>query len=114
MMSARFTCRIEPTWLPPDTAGMAKKPEPPKPMRWGIYKIASNAAWLGTVDAPDDATAIEKGAAEFRVPALRCYVRGRMALARPRPSITPHPKGSRLQNAKGGRGSPLRGLLELT
>jgi transposase, IS5 family len=60
------------------------------------------------------ATAIKKGAAEFRVPALRCYVRGRMALARPRPSITPHRKGSRLQHAKGGRGSPLRGLLELT
>jgi hypothetical protein len=45
---------------------MAKKPEPPpKPIRWGIYK----AVWLG--NAPDEATAIEKGAAEFKVPANR-------------------------------------------
>jgi hypothetical protein len=40
---------------------MAKKNEPPKPIVWGIYKIAAKAAWLGNVEAPDEAAAIEKG-----------------------------------------------------
>jgi hypothetical protein len=47
---------------------MAKKPEPPPmPIRWGIYKIAAKAVRLGNVEAPDEATAIEKVAAEFEV-----------------------------------------------
>jgi hypothetical protein len=51
---------------------MAKKPEPPpKPIRWGIYKLASKAVWLGNVEAPDEASAIERGAAEFKVGANR-------------------------------------------
>jgi hypothetical protein len=51
---------------------MAKKPaEPPKPLRWNVYKIASKAVWLGEVEAPDEATAMEKGAAEFGVPSKR-------------------------------------------
>jgi hypothetical protein len=50
---------------------MAKKPEPPKPTRWTIYKIAAKAVWLGAVEAPDEAAAIEKGAADFKVPANR-------------------------------------------
>jgi hypothetical protein len=50
---------------------MAKKPEPPRPIRWGVCKIASKAVWLGNVEAPDEAAAIEKGAAEFKVPANR-------------------------------------------
>jgi hypothetical protein len=45
---------------------MANKPEPPKPTTWNIYKIASKAMWLGTVKAPDEATAIEKAAADFK------------------------------------------------
>jgi hypothetical protein len=53
---------------------MAKRPEPPKPIRWTIYKIAAKAVWLGTVEAVDGATAIEKGAAEFKVPATRLLV----------------------------------------
>jgi hypothetical protein len=49
---------------------MAKKPtEPPKPIVWNVYKFASKAVWLGAVEAPDEATAIERGAAEFKVPA---------------------------------------------
>jgi hypothetical protein len=40
-----------------------------QPVSWNIYKFASKAVWLGTVEAPDEATAIEKAAAEFRVPA---------------------------------------------
>jgi hypothetical protein len=50
---------------------MAKKPEPPKPTRWRIYKIAAKAVWLGNVEAPNEAAAIEKGAAEFKVPVNR-------------------------------------------
>jgi hypothetical protein len=50
---------------------MAKKPEPPKPIRWGSYKLAAKAVWLGNVEAPHEAAAIEKGAAEFKVPAKR-------------------------------------------
>jgi hypothetical protein len=50
-------------------AGMAKKLEPPKPMTWTIFKIAAKAVRLGTVEAPDEAAAIEKGAAAFKVPA---------------------------------------------
>jgi hypothetical protein len=51
---------------------MAKKPEPPPmPIRWGIYKIAAKAVWLGNVEGPDEATAIGRGTAEFKVPANR-------------------------------------------
>jgi hypothetical protein len=57
---------------------MAKKPEPPpKPIVWGIYKIAAKAVHLGNVEAPDGAAAIERGAAEFRVPASRPMAIGR-------------------------------------
>jgi hypothetical protein len=41
---------------------MGKKPEPPKPTSWRIYRVAKKAIWLGTVEAPDAATAIEKAA----------------------------------------------------
>jgi hypothetical protein len=50
---------------------MAKKSEPPKPLTWSIHKLAAKAVRLRTVEAPDEATAIEKGAAEFGVPANR-------------------------------------------
>jgi hypothetical protein len=52
-------------------AGMAKKPEPPKAIVWKVYKIASKAVWLGDVEAPDEAAAMEKAAEEFKVPANR-------------------------------------------
>jgi hypothetical protein len=39
---------------------MATKPEPPKPISWNVYKIASKAVWLGQVWASDKAAAIEK------------------------------------------------------
>jgi hypothetical protein len=55
-----------------DTAGMADKPEPPPELTaWSVYKIAKRAEWLGIVEAPDGAAAIEKGAAEFKVGANR-------------------------------------------
>jgi hypothetical protein len=51
---------------------VAKKPEPPPQLTtWSIYKIAAKAVWLAAVEAPDEATAMEKGAAEFGVPANR-------------------------------------------
>ena len=58
----------------PILAGMAKKPEPPpKPITWTIYKIAAKQTWIGTIEAVDEATAIEKAAAEFRVPATKLH-----------------------------------------
>jgi hypothetical protein len=50
---------------------MAKKPEPPKPTTWTIYKIAAKQVRPGTVEAPDVAATIDKAATEFRVPANR-------------------------------------------
>lgn len=73
MSSAGLINRIERTWLAPDTC-MAKKPQPPKPTSWNIYKIASKAVWLGEVEAPDEAAAVAKAAAQFKVPATRLMV----------------------------------------
>jgi hypothetical protein len=64
---------IEPAWLAADTCRMAKKPEPPKPTRWDVCKIAKKAVWFCTVTAPDKQTAIEKAVAEFKVDAWRLY-----------------------------------------
>jgi hypothetical protein len=51
---------------------MARKPtEPPLPISWNVYKLASRAVWLGTVESPDEAAAMEKAATEFKVPAKR-------------------------------------------
>jgi hypothetical protein len=49
----------------------SKLPEPPKPLVWNVYKFASKAVWLGAVEAPDEATAMEKAAVEFKVAAKR-------------------------------------------
>jgi hypothetical protein len=77
-------CKLATTRLAADTVTMAKKPEPPKATTWKIYKIASKGAWLGEVDAPDEAAAIEKAAAEFKAPANRL-----MAIRAPRPPEPP-------------------------
>jgi hypothetical protein len=61
---------IEPTYLPADTTGMAKKPQP-EPIVWSIFQVAAKAVRLGTVEAPDEAAAREKAAAVFKVPANR-------------------------------------------
>jgi hypothetical protein len=47
--------------LRPILAGMAKKPEPPKPpeMTWTIYKFASRLLWVGIVLVTDEREAIE-------------------------------------------------------
>jgi hypothetical protein len=48
---------------------VVKKPEPTKPISWNVYRIASNAVWLDEVQAPDEATAMEKAAAAIQGPA---------------------------------------------
>jgi hypothetical protein len=45
---------------------MAKKPQPPKLIICNVYKIATKAVFLGVTEAPGEAIAIERGAAEFR------------------------------------------------
>jgi hypothetical protein len=52
---------------------MAKKPKPPPLSSWDVFKIAKKAVWLGTVEAPDKAAAIEKAAQEFNADAWRLY-----------------------------------------
>jgi hypothetical protein len=45
---------------------MTKKPPPPQPIIWSIFKIAATQTWLGTVEAADEREAIEKAAAIFQ------------------------------------------------
>jgi hypothetical protein len=56
-------------------AAMPKRPakpsEPPPPLTWTILYAASKARWLGTVDAADEAAAIEKAVVEFRAPSKK-------------------------------------------
>jgi len=52
---------------------MAKAPEPPPLITWTIYKIAAKQSWVGTVEATDEASAIEKASAEFRLPATKLH-----------------------------------------
>ncbi len=56
---------------------MTKKPGPPEPVRWEIFKIAKNSVWVGSVEAHDEATAIQKAAEEFKIDARRLYARRR-------------------------------------
>jgi hypothetical protein len=55
----------------------AKKPEPPTPPSWDVYKIAEKAVWLGAIEAPDKQAAIEKAAQEFKTEVWRLYAVGR-------------------------------------
>jgi hypothetical protein len=64
---------------------MAKKPEPPKPTTWTVYKIAAKQIRLGTVEAADEATAIEKAAAgnsNSNIPVARCSTTSKAQPAR--------------------------------
>jgi hypothetical protein len=45
--------------------------EPSKPIVWSVFKIAAKVVFLGVIEAPDEAAAIESGSAEFQVPATR-------------------------------------------
>jgi len=50
---------------------MPRKPEPPPPSTWDVFKIASKAVWLATVEATDERDAIERVAKERDIPAAR-------------------------------------------
>ena len=52
--------RIERAQLAVDTCRMAKKPETPNLINWKVYKIANKLVWLGDVEAPDEAAAVDK------------------------------------------------------
>jgi hypothetical protein len=52
----------------------------PKSIIWKIYKIANKAVWLGDVEAPDEAGAMEKAAAEYKVAASRLMALRRLAI----------------------------------
>jgi hypothetical protein len=57
---------------------VARKPEPPQPATWTIYKLAAKRVWVGEVEAADEREAIEKAAREFRQHASKL-----MAVRRP-------------------------------
>jgi hypothetical protein len=50
---------------------MARKPEPPLPTRWDIFKPAAKGKLLGTIEAADADEPIEKAAQEFKVPVTK-------------------------------------------
>jgi hypothetical protein len=50
---------------------MAKKPETPALSSWDVFKLASKAVWLATIEATDERDAIERVAKERNVPAAR-------------------------------------------
>jgi hypothetical protein len=52
---------------------MAKKPEPPQPVRWSIYKIAKKQTWVGEVEAVDEREAIKKAAEQLKQPATKLH-----------------------------------------
>ena len=63
---------------------MAKKPESTQTIRWDIFKAGAKLRPLGTVEAPDEVAAIEKAAAEFKVPASKLIaVRGDSSVQHP-------------------------------
>jgi hypothetical protein len=50
---------------------MARKPEPPKPTNWDIYRVASKGKLLGTIEADNAGEAVKKAAEEFKTDAWR-------------------------------------------
>lgn len=56
---------------------MARKPAPSQPTKWTIYKLAAKQMRLDVVEAPDEATAMEKAAAESNMQANRLMAIGR-------------------------------------
>jgi hypothetical protein len=52
---------------------MGRKPETPALSSWDVFKIAKKSVWLGAVEAPDKAAAIEKAAQDFKADAWRLY-----------------------------------------
>jgi hypothetical protein len=46
-------------------------PEPPRPTRWNIYRVAGTARRLGTVEAAGLTEAIQKATEQFKIIASR-------------------------------------------
>jgi hypothetical protein len=65
---------------------MPKRPSPQQPQpsqlsSWDIYKAASKAKWIGTVEAPDADARIEAAAKEFKTDPWRLIAVWRHAIA---------------------------------
>jgi hypothetical protein len=58
--------RIARTYPAADTAGMAKKPEPPVPITWDVYRAAHKPKIVGSVQAVDADEAVQKAAQEIQ------------------------------------------------
>ena len=50
---------------------MAKKPEPPTPITWDVYRAAHKPKIVGSMQASDADEAVQKAAQEFKVDAWR-------------------------------------------
>jgi len=72
--SARVTRRVAGARRRGRCCSMTKKPsEPSEPTSRNVYKAVKKAVRLGTVEAPDKSSAIEKAAQEFKAEAWRLY-----------------------------------------
>jgi hypothetical protein len=62
---------------------MPKRPSPPQaPLSsWDIYRAASKARWIGSVEAADADAAIEAAAQEFKTDARRLIAVRRLAIS---------------------------------
>jgi hypothetical protein len=58
-----------------------------KPASWDVYKVAKQAVWLGTIEAPDKQAAVEKAAQEFKTEVL-ALVCGGAAMTRRKGEVT--------------------------
>ena len=58
---------------------MPRKPEPPKPTSWSIYKVAAEAIWLGTVEAPNKGL-LSKQRRKYSKPTPGGYTRSRATI----------------------------------
>jgi hypothetical protein len=67
---------------------MPKRPSPsqPTPLLWDIYRAASKAKWIGTIEAADADAAIEAAAKEFKTDANKLIAVRRRGIAGAVPS----------------------------
>jgi hypothetical protein len=70
--------QIEGTYLAANTCRMARKPEPPKPTSWDIYRVANKAKLLRTIEADNAGEAIKKVAEQFKTDAWRLIAMPRL------------------------------------
>jgi hypothetical protein len=73
----RPTADVECTKPLANTAGMPRKPEPPKPTSWNIYKVDQKAILLGTFEAPKTNAALSRRPPRSSKPTPGGYTRCR-------------------------------------